>query len=147
MVSFRNYTADVRNYGHKAIHSEEPFRVCACVPYNANLNAPGLIWAHSDVPSPNIYLRYVRMDILRLVCSLFLVAIVLLIIAATFNNQPELKLYDKTMIILVVLLALLSVITISDLYLITLKLRTDIEAYMSECNQKVQNAYLENTEH
>ena len=85
------------------------------------------------------------MDVIRLVCSFFLIVIVLLLLASYFNTT-DLGMTAKITITGSVMFGLVGLVTISDLYIITYNLRSDLEAYMNECNAKVHKKYLENSQ-
>tara|TARA_X000000950_G_C13915406_1_gene660783 strand:+ start:5727 stop:6002 length:276 start_codon:yes stop_codon:yes gene_type:complete len=87
------------------------------------------------------------MDVVRMICAFFLIAIVLILLGSFFSTQSDadFPFSAKMVVTLIVLVTLVTILTIADLYIITYNLRSDMNAYVSDCNEKVQKKYLENT--
>mgnify|MGYP001496886568 CR=1 FL=1 len=84
------------------------------------------------------------MDIIKAICSLFILGIVMLLLGTAFTTYGEDIASDqKIIIVLLVMIFLITFICISDIYVTLTQIQTDLDAYVSDCNKKIQNKYIE----
>ena len=75
-----------------------------------------------------------------MICAFLLVGLVGVILGTALQGETKnVSTWVRTLMVLFVMLAITITIISADLYIMQLKTRSDLLAYINECNEKYQN--------